>query len=182
MAFAWGFGPSDASPAPQHAAPRPALAGIDYDTALSQGRTLWTASVIRDSVAACETVGPAYRVDCLAEYLGWAAGQIPSTGDYAPARRLLAQGAVGLARLARGHADPGMTAIRPQRARPLHDPARPLRALRGEAITSAGRRAEVLLDEMATALLRSAGSEARRAHFQQIAEAVASLKVLLRSS
>ncbi|MFN3823506.1 MAG: hypothetical protein ACK4RN_05955 [Pseudorhodobacter sp.] len=123
----------------------------------------------------------AYVVDCMAERLDAISRAMPSTGDLAQARTLLAEASRDLAELARANADttlpratarvPGGTATR--RALVPVNPARQ---------AAARSQAAAILERTETLLLRSANRPVTMAGYRQIAGAVGSAKVLLRST
>lgn len=124
-----------------------------------------------------------YVIDCLADQLERAAGNIPRRGDYAEARSVLAGAASDLRSLARDNADPTLGRAR------LREPgtggqssSRPITPVRSDALAALNEQAATILQEAETVLLRSAeNSERRMVHYQRIADAVGSTKVLLRS-
>jgi len=123
----------------------------------------------------------AYVVDCMAERLDAISRAMPSTGDLAEAKARLAEASRDLAELARANADtalpratarvPGGTATR--RALVPVNPARQ---------AAAKSQAAAILERTETLLLRSADRPVTMAGYRQIAGAVGSAKVLLRST
>lgn len=125
-----------------------------------------------------------YRVDCL-RYELWRISQaLPKTGDYAPVQAALAKAARDLDRIAERYADPAAPGVRASiGGKPLAPQTPPLNAVRREDEDRAIREAERVIEEAQTILLRSsAQSQARSVAFQDIATALDSTKVLLRSA
>lgn len=124
-----------------------------------------------------------YRIDCLAERIRAAANAVPRTPEMAPARRALLKAAADLDRTVARYRDRGKPPVRARRggATPVQ-PSRPLVAVREPDLAAAKAQALQILDETETVLLRAADRSAERAlSYQQIAAAVGSNKVLLRS-
>jgi len=124
-----------------------------------------------------------YAVDCLAERMEAAAAAMPDTGEYADARAALLAGAARLNALALANADPAKP--RATAREPVEGglrTTRPLVPVRPERLAEVATQAQQIVDETATLLLRSAeSSSARKVHYERIAAAVDSNKVLLRS-
>jgi len=123
----------------------------------------------------------AYVVDCMAERLDAVSRAMPATGDLAEAKQSLAEASRDLAALARRNAD---TALPPATARVPRGTATrralvPVNPARQAAVRS---EAAAILERTETLLLRSAGRPATMAGYRQIAGAVGSAKVLLRST
>jgi hypothetical protein len=125
-----------------------------------------------------------YTVDCLGDALGQIARSLPATGDYAEAHAAILQASEKLRALARANADPTLPrgTVR-QRGPNARSSSSPLTPVRSDALADVNRQAVAILEEAETILLRSAeNSAARKVHYQQIAAAVGSNKVLLRST
>lgn len=124
-----------------------------------------------------------YWIDCLSERLDAVARSMPDQGDYAEARETIEDASQQLAALARQSASRSLPRARVRSSAP-GGPAttRPLVPVRTEALDDVGDAAAAILEEAETVLLRSAeSSEQRRLHYERIAAAVGSEKVLLRS-
>ncbi len=125
-----------------------------------------------------------YVIDCLSAQLADVAARMPESGDYADARMVLDQAARELRAVTmryRSTTMPRGTAR--SSGTDGQASARPLTAVRGEDLDAAKQQATRIIEEAATQLLRSSqAGEERRVHFEQIAEAVDSNKVLLRST
>ena len=142
-------------------------------------------NLIRESEQICDFMSVEYRVSCFAETYRQLAEEIPSNGDYAEARDVLLDTARKLDTLVRNNVDrqkPALTA-RIRREGGASVPTPPIRAVQEARVTELNRQASNIIEEAETVLLRSASSDATRAiHYQRIAAAVGSNKVLLRSS
>lgn len=153
-----------------------------------EATTAQTTVIIRrldESEQICETMGDEYRPACFAATYRQLAEDIPANGDYAEAREVLLDTARKLDNLVRSNVDrqkPALTA-RVRRQGGSSAPTPPMRAVREARVAEVTRQAANILEEAETVLLRSASSDATRAiHYQRIAAAVGSNKVLLRSS
>lgn len=124
-----------------------------------------------------------YRVDCLAERFEVVAATIPQTGDYADARAAIAQASRSLGALV--DANPSAT-LPAGIARSLGDDgesSRPLRPTETARLAQTMEQATSIIEEAETVLLRSGeNSQRRQVHYQRIAAAIGSNKVLLRST
>ncbi len=140
---------------------------------------------LQDSTRFCASVPQLeYRVDCLSERLQAVAAAIPAAGDYAEARALLLRTADDLGALVSANAATDLPQARISRGgdAPLAT-SRPLRPVATAALPEVAARAEAILQETETLLLRSStGTAARTLAYQQIAAAVGSTKLLLRSA
>ena len=133
----------------------------------------------------CEFMGDEYKIACFATTYRDLAEEMPANGDYAEAREVLLDTARKLDTLYRRNLDrqkPALTArIRTDNGRTKPTP--PMRAVRADRAPQLNQQAANIVAEAETVLLRSASSDASRAiHYQRIAAAVGSNKVLLRSS
>lgn len=132
----------------------------------------------------CEALVANYRVDCLRFFVRKMAEDLPKRGDYLPVRRVLVDTERRLGDIVRQTHDPNARRIKPRLGgKPQAPRFGSLAAIRPEAVGQSNRQAEAVISEAATVLLRSAeGSAKRQVHFQKIAQALDSTKVLLRSS
>ncbi len=124
-----------------------------------------------------------YTVDCLGDALEEIARNMPTTGDYAEAQVAIAQAARRLRALARENASPDLPTgfIRSTGADATRSNS-PLVPVRTDTLAQTNAAAFAIIEEAETILLRSAANSAvRRIHYEQIAQAVGSNKVLLRS-
>ncbi|GAA0293660.1 hypothetical protein [Rhodovulum strictum] len=147
---------------------------------VSDGTTGLVIRDIAEARALCSQIQrPEYIVDCLSQSLGSIAAKMPR-GDYQDARNVLAQAARELGALAAANRDREQPRIRLRL--PSGETTPPLSPVRREALAATNAAAAQILEEAETRLLRSAeGSERRMVHYQRIAAAVGSTKVLLRS-
>ena len=132
----------------------------------------------------CEFMGDEYRIACFAQTYRQLAEDIPANGDYAESREVLLETARKLDNLVRNNIDRSKPALQ---ARIDTDRGQvqtpPMRAVQAPRAPQLNRQASNIVEEAETQLLRSASSDASRAiHYQRIAAAVGSNKVLLRSS
>lgn len=129
----------------------------------------------------CEGLAdPEYSIDCMGDSLQKAAESLPDDGDYADVKRTLQEAASKLAELARQNASRSLTRGLVQ-SNGLQS-SRRLTPVATEALAALNAQASEIIDQAETVLLRSAqSSERRQIHYQRIAEAVGSNKILLRS-
>jgi len=127
--------------------------------------------------------GSGYLIDCIGYSLWEISNAIPETGDYAEAREALQTAGLAIEALARRNADP----TRPRGVARTPGPegittTRPLTPVSPAAESALAETVIDIIEEAETVLLRSAESSAqRRVHYQRIAAAIGSNKVLLRS-
>ena len=131
----------------------------------------------------CNEAPSPYRIDCVSEQFAALARSMPRTGDYAEARQVLQEASRELKALVRSNrgASQASVSIEVETATGGSTVKRltPIAPERQAAVTAA---ATAIIEEAATVLLRSrSATEERAAAFSQIAEAVDSTKVLLRS-
>ncbi|WP_424978292.1 hypothetical protein [Leisingera sp. S232] len=147
--------------------------------------TAFTNSIVTQigvASAACEAVGTAYRTDCLAKELQELVKELPAHGEYAAAREVLAKASSELADLSRQNRDNSQPRLRVTVQDDKKTIRRPVAAVKPETAAATNAKALAVLDEATTVLLRSAeGSSNAALHYQQIAQALNSSKVLLRS-
>ena len=148
-----------------------------------------TEKIVKLLVAVNKTCGPdyverRYRIDCLHWALWQVAQDLPQTGDYAPVREALMAASRNLAAIVQANLDSSAAPIQPNiGGKPLAAQLPPTYAVRPEKEARAIRQAARVLDETATVLLRSAeNSQRRKIPYQEIAAALGSTKVLLRSA
>ena len=121
-----------------------------------------------------------YVIDCMGDSLQKAADGLPEGGDYAAVRAALEDASAKLAELARQNASTSLTRGLVQANG--QQSSRRFTPVATEALAALNAQASAIIDEAQTILLRSAqNSERRRVHYQRIAEAVGSNKILLRS-
>jgi hypothetical protein len=148
-----------------------------------------TDKITKVLAGALKTCGPdalerRYRIDCVRYYFWQMSRELPDTGEYLPVKQALAKAATELEAIVKRNRDPSAAPVRPRlKGGSLAPRLPPIHAIRPEAEARAMREAQAVIEETATVLLRSTeNSQRRMIHFQQIAAAVGSTKVLLRSS
>ncbi|TCO70515.1 hypothetical protein [Rhodovulum euryhalinum] len=166
-----------AAPLPQM--PAVGIPGVTRTTATAAT----TDRIVRQIEAARDFCGRIaqreYTIDCLAAALDRVARDMPG-GDYDAAGRIIGRTARDLRRLAEANADPALPRGRVRVGDTLSP--RALTPVRRDALGPLGDRAAALLQEAETELLRAVEGSARRMiHYQRIAAAVGSAKVLMRS-
>ena len=125
--------------------------------------------------ADCRAAGSAYEVSCLAASFRKAARVAkPNWTDYREARKILNDAAKKLDQLQKANAE--------KKAPKKKGKSGKYRAVKKEAVAAVRKQALKIVQETETKLLRSAGSGKRQVHYQRIAQAVGSTKVILRSS
>lgn len=130
----------------------------------------------------CSAIGSAaYVVDCLSERLAVIEQALPQTGEYAEAREAIGLASRGLRLLV----DENPSADLPDGVARSSGPeaqesTRPLRAVSTESLEETLLAAANIIEEAETVLLRSSASP-EEIHYQRVAEAMGSNKVLLRS-
>ncbi len=143
------------------------------------------AASLEAGVAACAAQSAAWRASCLGDELERMARRLPAGSSESAAREAILDAAARLRAIAAANADPGQPPVR--RAVEIDGrrrvSTRPLIAVAPDRVAAAHAAAAAVLDELGTTLLRSPGNDpATRAEFARVAGAVASAKVLLRST
>ena len=130
----------------------------------------------------CRNYAPAYRIDCLAQGLKQVASRFPG-GEYGPARAILSRAASKLGSLVARNADSDAEIIESKpNANPHFKSKRRYRAIKKAALGAVMKEAQAIVEEAVTQLMRSyENGDRRSAHYQKIAKATDSVKVLLRS-
>ncbi|MEL6521385.1 MAG: hypothetical protein AAFQ66_10495 [Pseudomonadota bacterium] len=140
---------------------------------------------IQDAADTCSRIPDIYRLDCLRAEYERIARQLPKRGDYAEVQRIMARTARDLNRLVRGNRDvtkPRAAVQRPAAANAAPTRTDSFRAVQESRVNQTAAAAIAIIEEAETRLLRSAENSTRRqAHFQDVALALESGKVLLRS-
>lgn len=121
----------------------------------------------------CRAAGAAYEASCLAAAFKKAATRTGGRPDYRDAEKALRAAARALDKLARANADPEAPRKRGRNGRYI--------AVKPDAVAAVRKEALRIVQETETKLLRSSGSGTRKVHYQRIAAAVGSTKVILRS-
>lgn len=140
--------------------------------------------MLNQAATFCDALAaPEYVVDCLAEQYARIAERIPASGEYADAQAAIELASRKLASLARANRDPNLPrghAHLPGSNTPAT--SRPLTPVNTDALAEINAQALSILEEAETKLLRSGANSAnRQLHYQRIADALGSNKVLLRS-
>ena len=176
-------GPND--PDGQSGKPPPAPDGGGFGSPpVRDDTTAALAEKIRGIAGFCSFFPRTVEISCLADRYRSLAQELPRTGDYAPVRQVLEYGADRLDRIAAengSNAPPKRFQVNPPGfAAPVV--TAPLVEIPQSRQRAADAAARDVIDQMETVLLRSAENSRRRAvHFQEIAAAIDSNKVLLRS-
>jgi hypothetical protein len=125
-----------------------------------------------------------YRIDCLRQGIDMVVASLPDNSEYRDAKRILRKASSRLGRIVSTYQDAAAPKLEvPAGANPRFKKRRKYVAIKREAVPDAMAKAQNVIDEAATQLLRSSeNSERRLAHYQEISVAVDSTKVLLRSS
>ncbi len=131
----------------------------------------------------CARYDPVYRIDCVRQGLNNLAKRIPANGDYGRARSLIMRASGKLGSIVQRNADNQAPKLETAPgANPRFRAKRRYTAIKKANLGMAMQQANAVMEELQTELLRaSENSEKRRQHYQRIAAAVGSLKVLLRS-
>ena len=141
-------------------------------------------SRIGQSSRLCIQTASGYYVDCLGERLGALAAELPKSGEYAEARKIIHRASKKLRRLAKVNRDTTKPRIRIKFTDSKSSKTtKTIRATAPELNRLVRNEAEAILLEAQTLLLRSVNSsQKRKTHYQQISAALGSeTKVLLRS-
>lgn len=156
---------------------------IELET-VSNDATNFVTQAIEGIYAFCSSASQTeYMVDCLGAGLADVADQLPDTGDYAEARAILEDASQKLRALATANKSTTLPKARLSgtiKAKPVR--TKRLTPVKTPAISSTGAQAAAILEEAETLLLRSvANSDRRKVHYAQMAQAVGSQTILLRS-
>lgn len=159
----------------------------DYSPGTTKFNPLITGKISHDIAAAVNECGKykdVYRIDCLRQNLDHLQRSLPSNGDYRKVKYILQKAVLRLGNVVTAYADPETPRMAPApHANPRFLKRRSYSAVRKSKVGEAMRKARAIIQEAQTELLRSSENSALRlAHYQKIATAVGSTKVLLRSS
>lgn len=133
----------------------------------------------------CEATPVEYQIGCFAAMYRELAADIPANGDYAEVKEILEDAARDLTALTRANRDKAKPKVRVSATKSGGQTVTtpPITPVKPETIVPLRQAAANILEEAETKLLRAASSDAKRAiHYQKIAAAVGSNKVLLRSA
>jgi hypothetical protein len=150
--------------------------------------TTSTATVATELAQANDTCGDKvdsrYKIDCLRQSYLKLARAIPRGSDYEPVKAALIDAAAKLDRIVTDNLDPAAPTIRPRdRGKDRTPRLPPVRAVAPERLAAANAAAAAVVQETGLLILRSGRDPKRRnVHYQEIAAAVDSNIVLLRSS
>ncbi|GMB82412.1 hypothetical protein NN6n1_31950 [Shinella zoogloeoides] len=143
-----------------------------------------THSIVKNINAAsaeCAAYDPVYRIDCLRQRLLDIAQRIPKGKAYDEARQIVQRAAGRLGRIQAANLDAKAPRIR-SRGNARMKETKTYTAVRKRNLEKAMEDARQVIEEAETQLLRaSENSEKRAGHYRDIAAAVGSTKVLLRS-
>ena len=164
----------------------PGRSGLDRPDRPIRNERLNTERIVGDLLSIrreCRRYDEVYRIDCLRQGLEMTAANIPDRPENRDAKRILRRAAQRLGSIVSTYEDEGAPLLEvPRNANPRFKKRRTYRAVKRAALPRAMAKANAVIDEAATQLLRSAeNSERRYAHYQQISAAVDSTKTLLRS-
>lgn len=140
---------------------------------------------LKEADRICGFIGKEYRISCFAVTYRKLAEEIPANGDYGETRQVLLDTSAKLDNLVRRNVDSQKPALRARLKKDngRSNPTPPIIAVRSDKTAQLNRQASTIVEEAETVLLRSASSDTKRAiHYQRIAAAVGSNKVLLRSA
>lgn len=159
--------------------------GSSSTTSTSTPTDYLTNSIVKNIGAAraeCGSYDPIYRIDCLRQRLLDIARRIPAGPAYSRARQIVATAANRLGRIQASNNDHAAPRQRSRRNTRLRE-AKVYTAIKRQNLKKAMEQARQVIEEAQTQLLRaSENSEKRASHYRQIAAAVGSTKVLLRSA
>ena len=152
---------------------------------VSDSQTAAIVTQLRQIELLCQAMGDEYRIACFAQTYRELAKDIPANGDYVEAKAAILDAANKLDAVVRSNVDRRKPALRARMktgsGTTVTTPA--IAAVRADRAPQLNQQAANIVAEAETVLLRSASSDARRAiHYQRIAAAVGSNKVLLRSA
>lgn len=149
---------------------------------VSDTLTTSVVSQLAFATQACQALTVAYRTDCLAKELEVLVDALPAAGAYAEARDALSKAAQELGTLSRQNRDTSQPRLKVTVKADPQTRRRPIAAIRPDAIERTNAKALAVLEDTTTVLLRSAAGNCGVAiHYQRIAQALGSTKLLLRS-
>lgn len=144
-----------------------------------------TRAIIKNVNAAsaeCAAYDPVYRIDCLRQRLLDIARRIPQGPAYREARQIVSRASGRLGNIQARYND-GKVQRQRSRGNARLKESKAYAAVKRESLNKALAEARQVIAEAETQLLRaSENSEKRASHYRQIATAVGSTKVLLRSA
>ena len=157
--------------------------------ALSQSQQGLSSSVTQSSVlnlravrGECAGYDPVYRIDCLRQGFAAVAQRIPRRGEYRQIRAIIEEANRDLGSVVANNAD-ARAPKQASRGNARFKQRRTYTAVKRQTLGRAMQQAQRVVQQAETKLLRSSeNSEKRFQHYQQVATAVGSTKVLLRSA
>lgn len=131
----------------------------------------------------CGRYDDVYRIDCLRQGIDMTIARMSDRPENREAKKILRRASRQLAAIVSTYEDENAAIIEvPGTVNPRFKKKRTYHAIKKAALPQAMAKANAVVEEAATQLLRSAeNSERRYAHYQQISAAVDSTKTLLRS-
>ena len=145
-----------------------------------------TERIVQDLISIrreCRRYDEVYRIDCLRQGIDMTIARMANRPENREAKQILRRASRQLASIVATYEDRSAPLLEvPRSANPRFKTRRTYRAVKRSALPKAMAKANAVVQEAATQLLRSAeNSERRYAHYQQISAAVDSTKTLLRS-
>jgi hypothetical protein len=172
-------GYSQSTPSTVHGSPS------DNDTPASSASNLATNAIVQDINAVrneCAGLEPVYRIDCLRQGLRQVVRRMPTSGDYKDARQILSRTVSQLNSIQGSNIDSASPRKR-SRGNARFKAAKTFTAIKRQNLDKAMAQAQAVIQEAETRLLRSSeNSQKRSTHYQKIATAIGSTKVLMRSA
>ncbi|MEZ5796959.1 MAG: hypothetical protein R3D63_05430 [Paracoccaceae bacterium] len=156
-----------------------------YGTNLNSGTTHDLSAILRTASKTCDRrIEKRYRIDCLRVYYGWVADKLPNTGDYLPIKQAMRTAEKKLSAIVSANVDRSAPVITPREGHKQNaKKTPPLRAVKKSAEKKAIAQAEAVIKETELVILRAGEDPTRRtAHFTEVAQAVDSNLVVLRSA
>jgi hypothetical protein len=160
--------------------------GLDRPDRPVQNERLDTERIVQDLHSIrreCRKYDEVYRIDCLRQGIDMTIARMANRPENREVKRILRRASRQLASIVSTYEDRSAPLLEvPRSANPRFKTRRTYRAVKRSALPKAMAKANAVVQEAATQLLRSAeNSERRYAHYQQISAAVDSTKTLLRS-
>lgn len=152
---------------------------------LNKGFTKKIVKILLHANSTCdERILPEYVVDCLRVYYGWAADAIPDRGEYADIKKALRWAEKKLTAIVSANIDRDAPVILPREGHKKNaKKLPPLRPVKKASRKKVAAQAKAVVQETELVILRSGEDPARRTeHFQEVAAAVDSNLVILRSA
>lgn len=160
--------------------------GLDRPDRHTRNERLDTERIVQDLLSIrreCRRYDEEYRIDCLRQGIDQVVSRMSNRPENRDAKRILRRASRQLAEIVATYEDRRAPRLEAGRnANPRFRTRRSYKAVKRASLPRAMARANAVVEEAATQLLRSAeNSERRYAHYQQISVAVDSTKSLLRS-